>query len=277
MNLLNKIFNRVYHICLGVNRNEKREKFLVKEIHDTLNVKYTCINANILVVGVYLTDYDNKAIHLVEQFNKSLNHNVDQKWIAIGENDIPNELKDITMFHSKNKIPKFKLLNNVLSEINLEKYDYLIITDDDVVVHDEFIDAYIDTLDKYSLKLAQPARTRYSYNVHKIVLQNKKTIARITNFVEIGPIFSFHKSIYKEVLPFPPEAEMGWGLDFIWPRIGEKYNFNLGIVDLVAVDHSYRPQSKTYSNDQNRVLMNNLLKNYDNNFYENKIILKEIV
>lgn len=277
MKFFTRVYNKIYHFILGLNRMNKQKFFYEYEIHKKFKNSLNNDKKNILVIGIYLTDYSNNTNHLVKQFNNSKIHHVDQKWIAIGKQNIPEQLKDLTVFHSKEKIPKFKLLNMIIDDIDISQYDYLIITDDDIVVHDAFIDVYIDSLEKYDLKLAQPSRTRFSYNAHPIVLQKKNTSARITNFVEIGPIFSFHKSIYKDVLPFPTEAEMGWGLDFIWPKIGEKNNFNLGIVDLIAVDHSYRPQSKTYSNDQNRVLMENLLKKHDNNFHEEKVILKRIV
>ena len=135
---------------------------------------------------------------------------------------------------------------------------------------------YIDIVDRYNLKIAQPSRTRHSFNIHKIVLQNRNTVARVTNFVEIGPVFSFHSSIFQYVLPFPEGAEMGWGLDYIWPKIAEKYKFKIGIVDEIAVDHSYRPQSKTYSNSANVMLMNQLLANIDNNMNEKKVIIEKL-
>jgi len=268
------VYNKIYHSILGLDRLGKQKNFYENEIHTKFENFINSDRKKVLIIGIYLTDYTNNTSHLVTQFNKSKIHDVDQKWVAIGKSDIPEPLKELTIFHSKEKIPKFKLLNMIIADIEIKEYDYLIITDDDIAVHDEFIDVYIDSLEKYSLKLAQPSRTKFSYNAHPIVLQNKNIIARTTNFVEIGPVFSFHKSIYTDVLPFPLEAEMGWGLDFIWPKIGEKNNFNLGIVDLIAVDHSYRPQSKTYSNDQNRVLMENLLKKYDNNFHEKKYNIK---
>ena len=271
MNILTRVYNKVFHFILGLNRDEKRKYFYEKEIHKKITIPQEVDSKKILIIGIYLTDYDNNTIHLIQQFMKSKIHSVNQKWIAIGTTKVPDQLLNFTIKHSKEKIPKFKLLNSILADIDIDQYDYIIITDDDIAVHDQFIDVYIETQEKYNIKLAQPSRTRFSYNAHPIVLQHKNSIARVTNFVEIGPIFSFHKSIYQHVIPFPVEAEMGWGLDFIWPKIGEMNNFNLGIIDIIAVDHSYRPQSKTYSNDQNRVLMNKFLLKYDNNKDDRKI------
>ena len=276
MSLLIRLFNKIHHFVLGVNRINKQKKFLENEVPKNFAIDSPIGEKKILLIGIYLTDYPNQAIHLINQFSKSNKHTVDQKWIAIGGNEVSEELKSSTILHLKDKTPKFKLLNQVFLDIKLNNYDYVIVTDDDIVVHDQFLDVYIDIVDRYNLKIAQPSRTRHSFNIHKIVLQNRNTVARVTNFVEIGPVFSFHSSIFQYVLPFPEGAEMGWGLDYIWPKIAEKYKFKIGIVDEIAVDHSYRPQSKTYSNSANVMLMNQLLANIDNNMNEKKVIIEKL-
>ncbi|ENV90487.1 DUF707 domain-containing protein [Acinetobacter bereziniae] len=277
MSLSIRLFNKIHHFILGLNRINKQKKFLTNEVPKKFVIDSSIGKKKILLIGIYLTDYPNQAIHLMEQFSKSNEHTVDQKWVAIGGNEVPEELKSSTILHLKEKTPKFKLLNQIFSGIKLNTYDYLIVTDDDIVVHDQFLDVYIDIVDRYNLKIAQPSRTRHSFNIHKIVLQNRNTIARVTNFVEIGPIFSFHSSIFQYVLPFPDGAEMGWGLDYIWPKIAEKYKFKIGIVDEVAVDHSYRPQSKTYSNHKSFDEMNKLLCQYNHNYEERKKTIEKIL
>lgn len=271
MSLFSRVFNKIHHFVLGLNRESKRKIFFESDIHKDFKKFEKYDSKKILVIGIYLTDYPNLANHLMKQFSNSQIHLVDQKWVAIGENSVPIELSQNTILHLKEKTPKFKLLNKILSDIDLELYDYIIFTDDDIAIHDSFIDVYVHIVDKYELKIAQPARTRHSFNIHKIVLQKDNSIARVTNFVEIGPIFSFHSSIFKNVLPFPEDAEMGWGLDYVWPKIAEKNSFKIGIVDLISADHSYRPQSKTYSNSSNMILMNKFLNKYENNKDERKI------
>lgn len=277
MNLFIRIYNKINHLVLGVNRTEKQSHFFNYSIHDDITFEQVGVGKNVLVIGIYLTDYSNQAEHLIAQFSKSKQHNVDQKWIAIGKANVPHFLAENTILHLKEKTPKFKLLNEIISEIDIEAYDYIIFTDDDIAIHDNFIDVYINVLEKYDLKIAQPSRVAHSFNMHNIVLQRKNCVARVTNFVEIGPIFSFHKSIFQEVLPFPKNAEMGWGLDYIWPKIAEKNNFSIGIVDLITVDHSYRPQSKTYSNQKSMEQMDNLLNDFDNNRCEKKIVIKKML
>lgn len=275
MKFIQKIINKARTLSMGICRTSLRNKFLNTFIHTPIEYNMTAESKKVLIIGIYLTDYDNLAIHLFEQYAKSKRHQIEQKWIAIGEADTPPQLAKVTIFHSKVKIPKFKLLNKILEDINIEQYDYIIFSDDDIAIHDNFIDIYVDIIEYNSLRLAQPARASHSYNVHPIVLQDKTCIARETNFVEIGPIFSLHKSIYLNLIPFPSDAEMGFGLDFIWPVIAKENNFKIGVIDIVPVDHSYRAQSKTYSSHTNLQKMNVFLANNENNALEEKVVIKK--
>lgn len=271
MLILQKLFNRLNSYLRDRLRERLRDEFRRTYIHTSINYNINVTNKKILIIGIYLTDYENMAVHLFEQYSKAKKNTVEQKWVAIGKNEIPTSLKPVTIFHSQEKIPKFKLLNKILKDIDFDEYDYILFSDDDVAIHDNFLDLYIDIIESKKLKIAQPARAWHSYNVHPIVIQDKSSIARETNFVEIGPIFSFHKSVFAYLLPFPDNAEMGIGLDFVWPVIAQKNNFKIGIVDLTPVDHSYRAQSTTYSSSKNLEKMNEFLMNHPNNMNEPKV------
>lgn len=275
MLILQKVFNRLNLYYKNILRERLKEKFMHTYIHTSINYNINVTNKKILVIGIYLTDYENMAIHLSEQYAKSVRNNVDQRWIAIGKNKVPTSLEAVTILHSQEKIPKFKLLNQILKDIDFNKYDYIVFSDDDIAIHDNFLDIYIDIVERKNLKIAQPARAWHSHNVHPIVIQDKSSIARETNFVEIGPIFSFHQSVFSYLLPFPDNAEMGLGLDFVWPVIAQKNNFKIGIVDLTPVDHSYRAQSTTYSSSKNLEKMNDFLSYNENNALKTKVALKK--
>lgn len=230
------------------------------------------IKKRVLITGIYLTDYPNQALHLSKQFQNSAYYDVEQKWFAIGKNPVKADMASFTIGYSQTKIPKFKLLNQIISNIDLSSYDLLIISDDDIYIWDNFLDAYISYIESFQLKIAQPARTRYSYYDHQICIQKKKEVqARSTNFVEIGPIFSITNDIFQHVLPFPEESPMGYGLDYIWPVIARKNSFKIGIIDAVPVDHSYRKQGKTYAADDNIQMMKEFLSKYENTECEGQI------
>jgi hypothetical protein len=61
-------------------------------------------------------------------------------------------------------------------------------------------------------------------------------VARRTTFVEIGPLFAARKPWGTEVVPFPDEHSMGWGLELDWFDL-EARGARLGIVDAVPVRH----------------------------------------
>ena len=230
---------------------------------------------NILVIGIYLTDHDNEASLISSYYSQSDFHTVNQFWYAIGNKQVPESMKDITLGHSQEKIPKFQLLNKILAKIDYKNYDFIIFTDDDIFVRKNFIDTYTYLVNKYQFKLAQPARTRHSYYDHKICLQaGNRTIARTTNFVEIGPIFSISKDVFDNFLPFPEDSPMGYGLDYIWPVISREQKFNMGIIDATPVDHSYREQGKTYSSNNHLEQMQMYLNNKEHTLYEDKLVYK---
>jgi hypothetical protein len=202
---------------------------------------------NILVIGIYLTDHPSQAARLVRDFNKSALHKVDQVWISLGRQDCLDPfLKKVTAYRFENPIPKFSLLNQVVKEVGVEKYDYILFSDDDVALSPDFLDNYIAWVHDLGFSIAQPARTRYSHRNHKFCTNKFFVKARETRFVEIWPVFSFDKKSAAVLLPFSEKSPMGWGFDYVWPVIAAKNNMRMGIVDATPVDHSYRGQSKTY-------------------------------
>lgn len=272
MGLITKIRRKYYDLIRVLSRNKfkQQDEYVVNSNIEKAEIE------RILVIGIYLTDFENQAITISSQLSKSTQYIVDQKWFAIGENSIPVEMEGLTIGHSKTKIPKFELLNKLLATIQLDDYDLLLVTDDDIHILDNFIDIYVSLTNKYDLKLAQPARTIYSYYDHKICLQMKNVIARETNFVEIGPIFSIDKALFELFLPFPSECPMGYGLDYVWPVTVHKNDMKLGIIDATPVDHSYRPQGKTYGANLNLKLMEGYLSKVENTKNLKKASLKII-
>jgi hypothetical protein len=145
------------------------------------------------------------------------------------------------------KTPKFKILNELLAVENVEDYDYVLLTDDDVVLPEGFLDGLIGVQAELGFALAQPARTANSYIDHPIVEQQQGVLARRTMFVEIGPVISFHRSCYDLVFPFDLTSPMGWGYENVWSRRLAERGLKMGIIDAVPVDHSLRKPVENYS------------------------------
>lgn len=203
---------------------------------------------NILVVGVYLADRKNTAAQLAREFSTSKHYKVTQHWAVIGKITPDPYLASLTSVQVNGKIPRSIMINRLLSLTKLEEFDYLVVCDDDVVVRRGFLDLYLGLQTKHDLALAQPARTKNSWIDHPITRQVASLECRFTRFVEVGPVFSMHRSLFKDLLPLNTGSPMGWGLDFVWPLIVESMGKKMGIIDATPVDHSLRQPKTGYAN-----------------------------
>ncbi|HEY6529394.1 MAG TPA: hypothetical protein VIZ65_11920 [Cellvibrionaceae bacterium] len=214
---------------------------------------------NILVLGIYLADRPNLTLHLVERFAQSQHMSVTQRWAALnGASDEPS-VQAVTVLAPQAPVPKFSLLNKLLEGVNLEDYDAILVTDDDITLPLGFIDAYFAEQFHYNFALAQPARAWHSFYDHRFTLRRLMCRARQTHFVEIGPVFSFTAEVAPSLLPFNETSPMGWGYDFVWPVLVEQQGRRMGIIDSVSVDHSHREQGAAYSRGEQKRSMQTYL------------------
>ena len=209
-------------------------------------------NERVLVLGIYLANKKNTVKHLVRVFSKSRHYNIDQRWIALNGKPPSAKVSAVTHIQVEGVVPKFALINRLLSQVNLNDYSFVLVCDDDITVPEGFINQFLEQQTRYDFALAQPARTHNSYLDHSIVEVVDDLAARQTRFVEIGPIFSVRHDAFSVLLPFDEQAPMGWGLDFVWPVILESAGLKMGIVDAVLADHSLRKPFTQY--DGNKTL-----------------------
>ncbi|WP_031406270.1 glycosyltransferase family 2 protein [Thiomonas sp. FB-Cd] len=200
--------------------------------------------AKILVVGVYLANRPNTAVHLMYELQSSVAHTVVQRWAAIapgqrGRFDLPWTKMVLT-----ERTPKFTILNQLANDAL--DFDWLLLCDDDVEVSEGFLDWFIELAGKYDFAVAQPARTADSFIDHPIVQVMPGLKARRTRFVEIGPVVCLRRDAIPLLLPFPEDCGMGWGLDLVWPVRLERAGLRLGIVDAAPVAHRLRPPTAAY-------------------------------
>lgn len=219
--------------------NKCEEMKSSKEIHKSKNM-------SVLVLGIYLSDQKNNIEHIIKSFSIPCRWIVTQKWVAIGGEAQWENVKKVTVMNLQNGLPKYALLNKMLSEEDLGYYDFVIICDDDIGLPAGFPETYLDLVVKYDFALAQPARTHNSYIDWPFVEQLNGLNARRTRFVEIGPLFSVRRDIFSNIFPFDENTYMGWGYDFVWPCLIEKLGLNMGIIDATPVDHSIRKPVMNY-------------------------------
>jgi hypothetical protein len=201
----------------------------------------------VLVVGVYVSAMPHLAAELSKELSNSLHCVVTQAWASLGAKARDPALARNTTIEQHTKLAKFDLLNRLLLKVDLGSYDYILCVDDDVSVNPGFLDQYIALQQKFNFSICQPARTWTSHLDHEFVRRNPAMIARQTWFVEIGPIFSFSQDIASKLLPFNLETPMGWGYDFVWPRIVRDSGAKMGIIDQTPVDHTLRKRGALYS------------------------------
>lgn len=201
----------------------------------------------VLIVGIYLADRKNFAEHLIQRFNQARGIEIQQAWAAMLKDDIPENLVEHTKLLYKEGKPKFIAINELINLHRIEEFDYIIVCDDDIIIPNNFLDAFISAQSSCDFSIAQPARTATSCGSKAITISQTGTYARQTRFVEIGPLFSVARKIYHEIFPFDENNTMGWGTDYHWPVLIEKNNLMMGIIDSTPVDHSIRGLASAYS------------------------------
>jgi glycosyltransferase involved in cell wall biosynthesis len=199
-----------------------------------------------LVLGVYLAGKPNTAEHIAATLASSRDLEVRQRWVALGGDASDGELGSVTALTVAEQASKYSLLNQLLAEEDLASYDFVLTTDDDIVLPDGFLDYFIGIQAGVGFDLAQPARTPNSHVDLPIVLQQRGVLARRTLFVEIGPMVSFAREIYDLVFPFDETNRMGWGFENVWSHLLRERGRSQGIIDAVPVDHSIRKPVEHY-------------------------------
>jgi GT2 family glycosyltransferase len=141
---------------------------------------------------------------------------------------------------------KFENLNALLAEHDPASYDWVLVVDDDVALPRGFLDAFLLAAERAGLRLAQPAHRLHSHAAWAVTRRQAGSTVRATTFVEIGPVTAFAREAAAELLPFPEELRMGWGLDVHWAAVAAEHRWPIGIVDATPVGHTQRPAGSAY-------------------------------
>lgn len=139
---------------------------------------------------------------------------------------------------------KIENSNLLLADQELAKYDYVIMTDDDIVVPENFIDDLIAISEISGLNIAGPAQRRRSFHNHDITRREGKGLLRVTNYVEVGPMVLFRSDTFAAVFPLPV-TKYGWGVDLLWSKLAARNRWKMGIVDGTPIRH-LSPAGSTY-------------------------------
>jgi hypothetical protein len=139
---------------------------------------------------------------------------------------------------------KFENLNALLAGHDLGGFDWVLVTDDDVVLPPGFLDRFLALAERAGLKLAQPAHRLASHAAWPVTRRRPASLVRETRFVEIGPVTAFHRDTFGALLPFP-DLRMGWGLDVHWAALAREHGWPIGVVDATPILHTV-PSADAY-------------------------------
>jgi len=126
------------------------------------------------------------------------------------------------------------LLNKLLDVAPVE--GAVVVSDDDYVFSRGNLPRLLDLIDRCQFALAQPSHNRASVSSYAFCRRRPWLRARLTNFVEIGPLVVIAEHCRRAFLPFPAGWGMGWGADLLW-RDRALLGDRLGIVDDVSIQH----------------------------------------
>ena len=140
---------------------------------------------------------------------------------------------------------KFENLNALLDAHPLAERDWLLVLDDDVALPRGFLDRFLFLAERFELKLAQPAHRRRSHAAWRVTRRRGGSVARETQFVEIGPVCAFHRDTFATLLPYP-RLKAGWGLDSYWAALARDHGWRIGVIDATPIQHVMRPIADSY-------------------------------
>jgi hypothetical protein len=153
---------------------------------------------------------------------------------------------------------KFELVNRLLAERPAAPRAHIVVADDDAEFVRGSLAAFLETAAAAQLDLAQPAHVLRSNISHRITWRRPLSRARLTTFVEIGPLFAVAPAWRDRVMPFPPGIGMGWGLELDWMDLRAD-GCRLGIVDATPIRHLSR-FAAAYAPDEEIAKLTRLLE-----------------
>lgn len=158
------------------------------------------------------------------------------------DNPLP-ELSSYTVGYGPG--PRMDLLNRLWEAVGTVDCHQLVITDDDISFTRGSLDQLLRVAITGEFGIAQPAHDWTSQHTYPITRKRPFLAARLTTFVEPGPMFVVTQPWINQVVPFPKSFGMGWGIWLLWLKL-QSEGCKLGIVDCVSVNH-HSPVGNDYA------------------------------
>ena len=127
------------------------------------------------------------------------------------------------------------LLNKLYGTLPPDFDGHVVLSDDDYGFTRGDLSTFLAAARAAHLGLAQPGHDRLSQVSHWVTAARRLSLARLTTFVEIGPLVAVAPEWRHRVLPLADDG-MGWGLDLEWSDL-RAVGCRLGIVDSCTIRH----------------------------------------
>ena len=132
---------------------------------------------------------------------------------------------------------KFDGLFTTLSGVDLTRYDYVWLPDDDIDTDTATINAIFRLCREHELAVAQPSLSRESYYSHFLLNRCPGFRLRYTNYVEVM-VPCLRTDLLSRILPHFEGHMSGWGLDYLWCRLPESGAGRAAVLDCLEVHHT---------------------------------------
>lgn len=175
---------------------------------------------SVLIAGVSVPGRENDIGAVATNLGRS-DHRIDTSIVSMGDRG------------------KFENINRAIADRDLERYDWLIVTDDDITTPAGLLDECLFLATKLNFKIFQPAHRFHSFCTYRVTQRHWSALARQTCFVESGPLVGFHRTTFESLLPFP-DLRWAWGMDVYWSALACAIGWDIGIIDGVAIRHKRR-------------------------------------
>lgn len=248
----NKVWRRVrdwfvdLHLIIGGNRSRIVDNELT-------------VSARVLIVGIEVTGRVADIHRVVESLVKDSRHEVSVSIVPMGDKG------------------KFANIDDAiaLASSGLDRFDWLVVADDDILFKPRFLDTFIALASAADLSIAQPAHAYESYTTYQITRRRLGSLVRRTRFVEIGPLTLVKKEAFSELIPFPA-SRWCYGIDVLWSEIARRNEFKMGIVDGTPVRH-LRPVAASYSMDEAAAEGRDLLRQHGVNINRDALFFVDTI
>ena len=127
------------------------------------------------------------------------------------------------------------LLNTLERAAPTGSDDWIVIADDDITI-DASLATLIEIAAAAAFDISQPAHSQDSYTSFPHALAKPLSIARRTEFVEVGPAVIVSPRARPHVFPMDERHLMGVGSELAWMDL-RRIGIELGIVDCVPMRH----------------------------------------